>query len=211
MMKSRDLSPTTLQKIQNELQIPSLQIHLFESAGANTDGYRLNLRTFARDQLQNSSVAPLSPPELAQLLDLSQVPTLKLVRLSLSHCAQIGGLAFAAATDCAGLGLDLETQDRVSERVARRTVRSEQPEFAESPSGTHLWIAKESSYKCLRNLNQPEVISQFIIENWRILAPDLWAFSFRTTHQQSGQGAVCATADLLVAISRPQVCRPISK
>jgi phosphopantetheinyl transferase (holo-ACP synthase) len=74
--------------------------------------------------------------------------------VSISHTAGAGALFFHPKYM---VGVDLEKAERVQEKIVARVSSPE--EIARVQNSSHLWVAKEASYKACRHHNQPQTIS----------------------------------------------------
>ncbi len=133
---------------QNELEIfrrilfsKDIELHLRREWGSHEPGHREAIRSHLASEARTSDT------------------------YSISHTEGVGGYALLRASDSWQIGLDLELVHRVSPAVARR-VSSSPEEFESSPSSESLWTAKEASYKALKGMNQPAVVSELNIGSW---------------------------------------------
>lgn len=87
---------------------------------------------------------------------------------SISHSQGLGGyvLSIFDTNRAYQIGFDIEETRRVRPELAKRVSYSEE-EFTSSESPASLWVAKESSFKCLKGPKQPLVVSEIEIGEWR--------------------------------------------
>lgn len=88
---------------------------------------------------------------------------------SISHTQDLGGYVFLPMTESAyadAIGLDIEIISRVTDPIVKRICKTEQ-EFKNAPSAAALWCAKEAAFKALRGADQPQVISEIEISEWK--------------------------------------------
>jgi hypothetical protein len=178
-----------LPEIARALRCPSLEIVLSPNWGAGSrrapddQEYRHEIRRglLARLLASGHSVSAL---ETASLLDLSRPPRIEGWRISVSHCAEIGGFALARASQAdAGLGFDVETESRVRPALVARVSSPE--ELHKAPSPACLWVAKESLFKALDGA--VKLVSELTISSWQPQGPQgAWLF----LGEIAGQGVV---------------------
>lgn len=80
---------------------------------------------------------------------------------SISHCNGIGIIAWSRHP----VGVDIELSARVLGRLVERVSSSQ--DVAAAPSFAALWSAKEACFKALKAFDQPSVLSQISIGEWR--------------------------------------------
>lgn len=112
--------------------------------------------------------------------NLDFLPTCSDVGISISHTNEIGGYVIGCGVKA--VGFDVESTDRVSQKLAQRIAQS-----AENyPAPDFFWCAKESAYKMLGSLGKaPAVISDLKIQSWSEDGASAAEFKF-----DGGQGRV---------------------
>lgn len=122
--------------------------------------------------------------------------------ISVSHCQAMGG--FVGLTDLhpAGLqiGFDIEEIHRVTEAVTKRVAhhRDDNP-LVEEPWAL-LWTAREAAFKALAGPEQPQVISQIRLGEWRNPQQNIWTFTFQSSGCAPGEGFAWTADELQYAL-----------
>lgn len=80
---------------------------------------------------------------------------------SISHCDGMGVIAYSKNP----VGVDAELTSRVLSRITARV--SSEEEVVAAPSPASLWGAKEACFKALKTFDQPSVLSQISIGDWK--------------------------------------------
>lgn len=94
---------------------------------------------------------------------------------SVSHCPLMGGFILQEKRILGqGIGLDLESIERVAPEVVVRI--SSENELRESPDPSSLWVAKESLFKALPESIQPRILSQLRISRWSMVTQNVHEF-----------------------------------
>lgn len=101
---------------------------------------------------------------------------------SISHCGKAGG--FVAVPAPFRIGFDIEEIARVSDQAAKRVCDDPEIEFAEAPSASSLWVAKEAAFKGLFEINQPTTVSEIEIGPWEIKSKHMECFKVRSVEYQ---------------------------
>lgn len=153
------ISEQDLELIREELGLTELELVLSDNWSNDNPTHRQQIR----EHLLN-----LSDKELRHhhesLSNLGQVPDLSTLSMSISHCHGMGGYALTKRPF--QIGFDIEETTRMNPQVVRR-VCEEASEVEAAPSPAHLWVAKESSFKALLGVQQPSVIGDITIVEWK--------------------------------------------
>ena len=139
--------------LQRILNLSQLSIHLREEWSSTQNAGRVQIRQYIFDTIEANNC----------FLDTDKVPSLTLGSLSISHDKMLGG--FVHTTDDCSLGFDIEINERLNEKNVRRFASEE--EFLNAPSASTLWTAKEAAYKALPFTQQPTVIGEIELTNWK--------------------------------------------
>jgi hypothetical protein len=153
------LTADEIEKIRKLLGLSHLEVLIRPDWGSEQAGHR--------DQIHGEL-----KKKMAQAYPLSDS--------SISHCRNLGGFAFTKyeSHQMVQLGLDIEEDSRVSEAVIKRVCKSE-AEVIRAPSYVSLWTAKEAAFKALKGSQQPKVISEIEIDQWRVLDSHYETASFQ--------------------------------
>ena len=138
-------------------------------------------------------------PHRSSLLQPGPRPHLPGIPISLSHCPLMGGFVFSVGEETAGLGLDIEQDDRVGAELVARIAGKRECE--ESPRPSLLWVAKEAA---LKGLPAPLTLSRISIFDWCPLPSAAgYSFSFRQRERPSvGQGIAFQLGNLAVGCTK---------
>jgi phosphopantetheinyl transferase (holo-ACP synthase) len=176
-----------------------MSLQLFPVSTLDSAGVRGSIRKHVVSGI-NETVRTLSLEERESILDVRQRPQFSDFTYSISHTGTIA--AFTVMQDAhAGIGIDVESASRVTERVCHRVCASAL-ELASSPTPAMLWTAKEAAFKALSNFStrnhesaaMPEVISQIEIVNWQIASDNIWTFEFTTFDKPENAHFGCGAA-----------------
>lgn len=125
-------------------------------------------------------------------------PWIPFVSISISHCKVLGGFIFSMDS-CMSIGLDIEEVKRVRSDVIARL--SQKKEIQQAPTDALLWVAKESSFKCLPQDADCFLLSHVHISNWNILQFKAYSFDFQIKSFH-GKGIAFLEGDLAIAHAR---------
>lgn len=139
-----------------------------------------------------SAFSDWSRDDSETLLDLEHPPRPFKRSVSVSHTHDFGG--WMAITRPAQIGWDIELKARIKDQVIERVCAKDELKYA--PLKSLLWPAKEAFFKALED-EQPEVINQVTITDWKALTPGLW--SFRGLGPRNGEGLVLDVEPWLLA------------
>src|SRR5262245_57292855 len=98
--------------LRTALGLSDLRFQAREEWGACFDGHRLAIRNALQKSLVENGADPV---EVDEFQNLEKVPRSPFARVSISHCPKLGG--FAWSRDANGLGLDIESSERISSQV----------------------------------------------------------------------------------------------
>ncbi|MGZ3722184.1 MAG: 4'-phosphopantetheinyl transferase superfamily protein [Bdellovibrionales bacterium] len=156
---------------------------LVHGQAAETWGARNhNSRTAIRESLKNS-FSDWNSDDYEALKSLSEPPRPFTRSVSISHTHDFGG--WMAIARPAQIGWDVELKARIKDSIIERVCVPEELDLV--PHKYLLWGAKEAYYKALED-EQPAVIQQLKIDEWKSLAPGLW--SWRGLGPRNGEGLV---------------------
>lgn len=116
--------------------------------------------------------------------------------VSISHTVGAGAVLFHPRFR---VGVDIEKAARIQEKVVARVSAPEELSIVRDPS--HLWVAKEASFKACRHHNQPQTISGVEISSFDT---DKNIFTFKLTASSEeglGEGFVLKHSDYVFAFS----------
>lgn len=116
--------------------------------------------------------------------------------VSISHTVGCGAIFFHPNL---GVGIDIELSSRVQMKVVSRVSSSRELSLQMHPS--ELWVAKESSFKSLRNYQQPQTISEIEILTF---CPEAKSFEFGLSQNPAipmGQGLLWQSAHYTLGIA----------
>lgn len=137
------LPPEILTEIRMQLSCPDLMIDLRPQWGSQEPGSRQKI---------HSAIKALESSGLEQEL------------FSISHTQGLGGFIYSPSRNSL-LGFDIEVNARVTPALARRVCESTE-ELLGAPSASSLWVAKEATFKALRGVGQPQVMSAIKLDGW---------------------------------------------
>lgn len=133
------------------------QLNVAYSSESNQ--FRIRIREALLNDIKTKfSNVELSSEQRAKLLDVSIVPRVPGLAISISHSSTVGGFVVSDARGF--IGFDVEVTDRVKPEIVRR-VLAPREDLALGNEG-HLWCAKEASVKAIANslkLIEPPVAS----------------------------------------------------
>lgn len=161
------ITPELLQSLRDLAACPALQVVSSPDWGSDQPGNRLLIRQYLKNYLQNR----LTLPEHDQLMDLEWIPSFPHTYISISHTKDMGLIATAPVP----VGIDIESIARVQARAVARVSNPE--EVTAAPTPAHLWAAKEAAFKALYSFDQPSVVSQITIGDWRKIDSQTETFS----------------------------------
>ncbi len=150
--------------VKNELKIKFLEIHLDAKFGSQTTGHRENIRK----NIVSVYSPLLSTWEKKAILDLVSLPVGENLFFSISHTKSAGGYATCERR----MGFDIEETSRISQEIINRMCSID--ELKNCPDVRFLWSAKESSFKCISNLN---LVSEVKVTNWVKISENFYSFS----------------------------------
>lgn len=133
-----------------------------------------------------------SGDDIETVLDLEHPPRPFARSVSVSHTHDFGG--WLAITRPAQIGWDIELKTRIKDHIIERVCAKD--ELSSVPLKPLLWPAKEAFFKALED-EQPEVIHQVTITDWKALIPGVW--SFRGLGPRNGEGLVLDLEPWLLA------------
>ncbi len=165
------------------LNCSSLEIDMSAQWGSLHADHRSDMRRFIAQKYGFSE----TPETLEKILDLKQVPQLKEGFVSISHSPRLGVIGFSNSH----IGVDLESLDRIQERVVARVSHAREIEAA--PSHASLWVAKEAAFKSLPRAFQPPLMSQIELGKWNSLTSQSETFELLHPHfpgTSAGKGIV---------------------
>jgi phosphopantetheinyl transferase (holo-ACP synthase) len=163
------LSPY-LNTLRSELGLPDLRIELNAAWSSQESGHREKIRSFIFAEIESNK----------ELLNLKKPPVLSKGCVSISHNKKMGGIAFSESATA--LGFDIEEDIRLNpENLARF---SSAPERASCPFASALWTGKEAVFKALAGPEQPSVVGQIQLGEWKELAPEVYSFRVLTVQEQ---------------------------
>lgn len=148
-------------------------------------------RAVIRDHIAKT-LPDLRPEDMQMLADLKEPPRPFHWSVSVSHCPSLGG--WIAAPRPAQIGFDVELKSRIQLDIVQRVSTSDELERA--PEASFLWVAKEAFFKALED-EQPQVLSQVTILDWRALNDGLWSWQGVGAH--NGTGFLVTTPTELIA------------
>ncbi len=126
-----------------------------------------------------------------EILNLAALPKCEDLGISISHTEDIGG--YLIGNGVKAVGFDIESTDRISEKVAQRIAKSNE----NYPAPDFYWGAKEATYKLLSTLGKaPAVISEIEILKWEEDGCDAADFEFA-----GGQGRVWREKEYTLAVA----------
>lgn len=169
----------SLESLKKEVEcyFPEAQLLIWQNSNwsQNSESYRLKIREFAQGLISptqtHSSVLDLSRPLTSAIL--KGIPSY----FSISHSTNSGVLAQSSIP----VGIDLELQSRVQEKVVARV--SSTHELAAAPSPSFLWAAKESCFKALFHFKQPQTVSQLETSSWWLSPSGIWHFDLQSKNE----------------------------
>ena len=173
---------------------PYFYCYPFEKSGPTLQE-RQRLRAILLNHLERS--IPLSKKNKSELSTPGRKPQIPSVSISISHCKVLGGFVFSTDSNVS-IGLDLEEAKRVKPSVITHICQKK--EVQQAPMNALLWVAKESSFKCLPS-NPGQFLSHVCILNWQILQSNAYSFCFQTKDDR-GQGIAFLEENLAIAYSR---------
>lgn len=114
---------------------------------------------------------------------------------SKSHCPNAGSILLSLHP----CGVDIESAPRLEEHIIQRV--SNQTEIKESPDLKRLWSAKEATFKSLKNIQQPKVISAIDCHSWKkLLDLPFYEFQASVNQQTVGFGYSYLSAEFSLAL-----------
>ncbi|MGE5085948.1 MAG: 4'-phosphopantetheinyl transferase superfamily protein [Bacillota bacterium] len=161
------ISQHMLELLRKSLHASELQVYAKPEWGSDNPEHRILLHT-ERDKL------------LAQTKDK--------LYWSISHAKGMGILVLCNKP----VGVDVEVISRVHEGVVKRV--SNPAEVSSAPTASALWTAKEAAFKATREFNQPSVLCDISIGDWKNIESQLETFAllnFRTHGLPSGEHGAC--------------------
>ena len=137
-------------------------------------------------------------PYRAELATPGKKPSIPFASISISHCRILGGFIFSINSHIP-IGLDIEEVKRVKPNMIARL--SQQQEIQQAPTDSLLWVAKESSFKCLPISTGQMFLSHIYISHWQTLQSNAYSFSFQAKSFH-GKGIAFLEEDLAIAHAR---------
>lgn len=124
---------------------------------------------------------------LSQVIAAQKIPERA---CSISHCPNLGGFFYLANS---AVGFDIELRERITPAIIERV--SAPQELLVTDRLGHLWVAKEASFKALRD-RQPATISSVRIKSWQIFRSaeegktlaEIWQFVAEAALSPAQQG-----------------------
>lgn len=144
-------------------RLGKIQLRLSEEWGSKNEDHRLQLRQNLGWHLcdKTSLTFDTDKSSISTYADLARRPTHPNFSISISHCPSLGGFGMCPANYY--IGLDIEESNRVTSSVAARVAN--QDEFHLAPP-SHLWCAKEASFKALQQAFKIKVLSDITTRDW---------------------------------------------
>lgn len=98
---------------------------------------------------------------------------------SISHARAAGG--FVAIRESSGrtpaLGFDIEMRARVRPVIIQRILNRSDDIRKDAPQAL-IWSAKEAAFKALKGSDQPDVITEISLSEFKPISDEIWSFSF---------------------------------
>ncbi|MFM6930058.1 MAG: 4'-phosphopantetheinyl transferase family protein [Bdellovibrio sp.] len=161
------ISQNMLELLRQSLHAPELQVYAKPEWGSDHPDHRSLLHA-ERDKILSQSTDKLYS--------------------SISHTKGMGVLVLCHKP----LGVDVELISRIHKGVVERVSNSE--ELQTAPDLSALWTAKEAAFKATREYNQPSVLSDISIGDWKNIESQLETFTLlnhRTHGLSSGERGAC--------------------